>query len=70
MNATAASCNVVDEDCGDLQCTEKFESSDSCAESEPESDSENETMYETETDEGHTTSDMDTDTEEPRTYRR
>jgi hypothetical protein len=71
MNATATSgTTVIDDDCQDLQCDEEFISSDPCEESEPESDIEDEQMYDTETDEGHTTTDMDTDTEQPRTYKR
>ncbi len=69
MNATATSSTIViDDDCQDLQCDEEFMSNDPCEESEPESDIEDEHMYET--DEGRTTTDMDTDTEQPRTYKR
>jgi hypothetical protein len=72
MNATATSCTtgtVIDDDCQDLKCDEEFMSSDPFEESEPESDIEDEQMYETETDEDHIT-DMDTDMEQPRTYKR
>ena len=48
----------------DLQCDEPFVLSDH------EDDSENEPMYETETDEGCTSSGMETDTEHPRTFKR
>ena len=55
----------------DLQCDEPFVLSDhEDSLSEPEDDSENEPMYETETDEGCTSSGMETDTEHPRTFKR
>ena len=52
----------------DLQCDEEFALSDHEDSSKPEDDCENE-LYETETDEG-TSSDMETDTEQPRTFKR
>ena len=55
----------------DLRCDEPFVLSDlEDSLSEPKDDSENEPMYETGTDEGCTSSGMETDTEHPRTFKR
>ena len=60
-----------DDDFHDLQCDEQFVLSDhEESSSELEDDFYNEPMYETETDEGCTSSDIETDTEEPRTFKR
>lgn len=71
MDASSTDSEVDDDNCHDLHCEEQLDSSDYGEESDPESDIEDEPTYETETD-GPTTSDMDvdTDTEQPRTFKR
>ena len=68
-DTSLASSMTDDDGLRDLQCDEEFVLSDhENSLSEPEDDWENE-LYETETDEG-TSSGMETDTEQPRTFKR